>query len=201
MIVAVDRFAAAEAAFAAAHAEDPRLVDGEPYALRYHEHVARWVDALDPTAPEVVRLAARCQHIRRWLLPRTDFPEGRDGYKRWRSTLAQRHAAEAAQILADVGYDDATIARVGELLIKKRLRTDPLVQLLEDAVCLTFIELEFSAFAAKHDDEKVRQIVRKTWAKMSDHGHTLALALVERLAASPDAPPQLALIAEALANG
>lgn len=201
MMVSVDRFAAAQAAFAAAHAEDPRAVEGVPYSLRYHEHVARWVDALDPAAPEVVRLAARCQHIRRWQVPRADFPEGRDGYKRWRSTLAQRHASDAEQILGDVGYDDQTIARVRDLLIKKRLRTDPLVQLLEDAVCLTFIELEFAAFAAKHDDEKVRQIVRKTWAKMSEHGHAQALALVERLAASPNAPPQLALIAEALANG
>jgi hypothetical protein len=193
MMSLVDRFEAAEAAFAAAHAEDPRGL-----SVRYHEHVARWVDALDPDAAEVVRLAARCQHIRRWTLPRSDFPEGLQGYKLWRSTLARRHADDAAQILGDAGYDAATIARVRDLLVKKRLRSDPLAQLLEDAVCLTFIELDFADFAAKHDDDKVRQIVRKTWDKMSDRGHAHARALVARLSASPNAPPQLHLITQAL---
>jgi hypothetical protein len=192
----VDRYASAEAAFAAAHAEDPRIVDGVPYSLRYHQHVARWVDVLDPTAPEVVRLAARCQHIRRWTLPRADFPSGRDGYKRWRSTLARRHADDAAQILGAAGYDEAEIGRVRDLLTKKRLRSDPLAALLEDAVCLTFIELEFADFAAKHDDDKVVEIVRKTWDKMSARGHAEALALVERLPASP----QMALISRALSR-
>lgn len=194
----MDRFATAEAAFAAAHAEDPRIVGGQPHAMRYHEHVARWVDALDPAAPEVVRLAARCQHIRRWLVPRSDFPEGRDGYKRWRSTLARRHAEDAAAILTRAGYDEDAIARVGDLLTKKHLRSDPLVQLLEDAVCLTFIELEFAEFAAKHPEAKVVEIVRKTWDKMSERGRAHALALVETLAASPHAPPQLSLITRAL---
>lgn len=198
MMPIVDRFARAEAAFAAAHAEDPRIVDGTPYAVRYHEHVARWVDALDPAAPEVVRLAARCQHIRRWLVPRSDFPEGRDGYKRWRSTLARRHADDAAAILGAAGYDAAEIARVGDLLIKKRLRSDPLAQLLEDAVCLTFLELEFVDFAGKHPEAKVVEIVRKTWGKMSERGHAHARGLVESLAASPEAPSQLALLERAL---
>ncbi|NUP07788.1 MAG: DUF4202 domain-containing protein [Polyangiaceae bacterium] len=167
-----DRFKLAADRFGLAHREDPK---GE--AATYHETLASWVDRLDPNASEPLRLAARCQHLRRHETPRSAFPEGPVGYKRWRSEAARKHAADAATVLREVGYGDDVIGRVGDLLVKKGFRSDPEGQLLEDAVCLTFLELELERFADKYSDDKVVDILKKTWVKMSARGHEAAVKL------------------------
>ena len=183
--------------FDAANREDPNLevADGveQPKELLYAHRMTAGLYRFGPDAPEAVRLAARCQHIRRWTIPRTDYPEGRNGYRRWRTDLARFHASTAAAILREVGYDDATVARVESLLRKERLKTDPDVQLLEDVICLVFLEHYLSDFAPKHDEEKLLEVLRKTWPKMSDDGRRAALAL--------DLAPDLrALVARAIAS-
>ncbi|MCG8557118.1 MAG: DUF4202 domain-containing protein, partial [Proteobacteria bacterium] len=192
------RFQDALDRFDQAHREDPKTVVARgaevQWSLLYHRRLSHWVGALDGQASEALRLAARCQHLRRWTIPRSDFPEGVTGYKRWRNRLAQFHADAAAAVLQDVGYEEAVIARVRDLLIKKSLKRDPEVQLFEDAICLTFLENEFASFAAKHDEDKLVNIVRKTWRKMSATGHRKALELAAQL---PE--PQRNLIEKALA--
>ena len=122
-------------------------------------------------------MAAACQHIRRWTVPRSDYDEGRRGYRRWRSDLAQLHARTAREVLSDVGFDETTIARVEGLVRKSGLARDPEVQLFEDAICMVFFELDFSELARKHDDDKLVDILRRTWAKMSAKGREAAIAL------------------------
>ena len=183
--------------FDAANRKDPNreVADGVEQAkeLLYARRMTACLDRFGPDAPEPVRLAARCQHIRRWTIPRTDYPEGRDGYRRWRTDLARFHASTAAAILREVGYDDATVARVESLLRKERLKTDPDVQLLEDVICLVFLEHYLSDFVPKQDEEKLLGVLRKTWPKMSDDGRRAALAL--------DLAPDLrALVARAVAS-
>jgi hypothetical protein len=179
------RFEAARAAFAIHHAADPRTIERDgtttTVSIDYHARVYAWLLRLEPSAPLPVRLAALAQHVRRWEVPRSSAPAGLAGYKRWRSDLARRQADIAAATLADVGWDDATIARVTDILVKKRLRSDPEVQLLEDAVCLRFLEDELAEFAQGRDDEAVVAIVRKTWDKMSARGREAALALAPAL--------------------
>lgn len=171
-----ERLQAAEAKFQEVHRTDPRGL-----AATYHETLASWVDRLMPTASLELRVAARCQHLRRWAEPRANYPEGVVGYKRWRSEQARKHAAEAGAILKEVGFDDASIARVGELLTKRKLKSDADTQSLEDAICLTFLELELEPFAAKHADEKVVDILKKTWIKMSPTGQEAATKLARGL--------------------
>jgi hypothetical protein len=168
---------AALARFERAHRDDPRGA----FSVDYHARLTRWVEELAPDPKEALLLAAACQHIRRWTIPRERYPEGLAGYKRWRSELARFHAAEAAAILTEVGYDEETIERVRALLLKKGLASDPEVQLFEDAICLTFIEGELEAFAAKHDETKLVRVVQKTLAKMSPSGRKAALALASSL--------------------
>ena len=179
------RFDQAIQEFDAAHREDPRsiLVDDQevPWSLLYHQRMTHWLKHLAPDASEPLLLAARCQHIRRWTIPRSDYPMDRSGYKRWRKRLAQFHADQAAEILTRIGYDPATIDRLGELLQKFRLKLDPEVQLFEDAICLVFLENEFSDFAQKHDEDKLVTILQKTWTKMSSQGHQAARELVKQL--------------------
>jgi hypothetical protein len=175
------RFQRALARFDEANAEDPRTerVAGTSYPkeLLYARRMTACLDAFAPDASEVLRLAARCQHIRRWTVPRDSYPMDRMGYKQWRNALMRFHAETAGAILREVGYDEATIERVQTLLQKQRLKRDADVQVLEDVICLVFLEHYFADFAAQHEEEKLLGIVRKTWAKMSPAGHEAALAL------------------------
>ncbi len=165
----------------AANAEDPNreFVDGaaRPVALVYAERMTGWLERLAPDASEALRIAARAQHIERWTMPRAEFPDGREGYFRWRTTLAKFHAERTAGIIAEAGYETDVIDRVKGLLRKHRLKTDAEVQMLEDVACLVFLESYFAEFSTQHDEEKVIGILQKTWAKMSPKGHDAALAL------------------------
>lgn len=167
--------------FAAMHVEDPRtvLVAGEtkPWSVHYHERLGHWVRAFDPAASLPLRLAAACQHIRRWEVPRSDYEAGRRGYRQWRSDLAKQHARVAREVLTAVGYDESTIARVEALLQKVGLARDPEVRGFEDAICMVFFENEYADLAGKHEDDKLVEILRRTWEKMSPQGHAAALSL------------------------
>ena len=193
----MERFDRAIERFDAANREDPNreVADSveQPKELLYACRMTAALDQFCPHASEPVRLAARCQHIRRWTIPRTDYPDGRDGYRRWRTNLARFHASTAGAILRDVGYDDATVARVESLLRKERLKSDPDVQLLEDVICLVFLSHYLPDFVPKQDEATLLGVLRKTWPKMSDDGRRAALAL--------DLAPDLrALIARAIAS-
>ena len=167
--------------FDQANAEDPNTetVDGteHPKELLYARRMTETLEEFAPEASDEVQLAVRCQHIRRWTISRETYPDGREGYRRWRSDLARFHADTAASILAEVGYDQESIARVSVLLRKERLKSNPEVQLLEDVACLVFLGHYLPAFVEKHESTKVIEVLRKTWPKMSDKGHTAALRL------------------------
>jgi Domain of unknown function (DUF4202) len=166
------------ARFDAAHAEDPEQdASGQPKELVYAKRMSAWLAKLAPAASEPLRLAARCQHIRRWAIRRGDYPEGAAGYRKWRVDEADSHAGVAGEILARTGYDDATVRRVQALVRKEKLRQDPEAQLLEDVSCLVFLENYFAEFAGKHDEPKLVRILRMTWGKMSPQGHDAALGL------------------------
>src|SRR5262249_52630810 len=132
------------------------------------------VDRLAPDASEALRLAARAHHLRRWTIPRSSYPSGRPGYLRWRRALHEQHAREVAELLADVGYDDATIQRVQDIVRKRGLGNDDEVQVFEDALCLVFVETQLHDLAARTDPEKMVDVVRKTLAKMSPTAIELA---------------------------
>jgi hypothetical protein len=143
------------------------------YALKLHE----WVIKLEPNAPESLLLASRSQHIGRWEIARQAYPEGRVGYLKWRSDLGKFHAQKSAEILNEVGYDESEIKRVREIILKQRIKLDDDVQTMENALCLVFLEYQFDALIEKLSEEKMIDILGKTWAKMSDPGREAALAL------------------------
>jgi hypothetical protein len=176
----------------AIHADDPQQdADGQPRELAYARRMSAWLERLAPQASDSLRLAVRCQHLRRWAIPRASYPEGKVGYLRWRKDESLAHAALAAELLAQAGYGAQVVQRVQSLVKKERIKHDAEAQLLEDATCLAFLELELESFARKHDDAKVVDILRKTWAKMSPQGQ--AAALVLRLPAPLEALVGIAL--------
>jgi len=191
------RFEKAVAMIDAANGEDPNRVpsdDGDEAAeVVYSRRMSETLDRIYPEAPEALKLAARAQHIRRWTSPRSDYPEGRIGYLKWRTDLKHFHANTVGEILQSCGYEADEIARVQSLVRKERIKQDPDAQALEDVICVVFLEDYFADFAPKHDEDKIVDILRKTWAKMSPKGHEAALAL--------DLPPDAArLVEKALAD-
>jgi hypothetical protein len=175
------RFESAIAAIDAANAEDPDtiLVDGveRPKEPAHAELMTEWVMRLRPDASEALLLAARAHHIRRWAVPRSTYPDGRAGYLRWRRDLHQRHAADIGSIMGDAGYDAPTIARVQDIVRKRGLGRDDDVQVLEDALCLVFIQTQFAELTAKLERPLMVDVVRKTLIKMSEGGRAMALSL------------------------
>ncbi len=175
------RFCAAIARIDQLNDEDPNRasLDGREvgYELLFSVQLFARVLDLAPDASEGLMLAARSQHICRWMSPRGDYPEGRTGYLKWRADLKAFHASKAAEMLLESGYGVATIDQVRNLNLKKGLRSDPECQALEDALCIVFLEKQFAWFSEKTDEEKMVSILRKTWAKMSDAGRALALTL------------------------
>ena len=180
------RFDRAIARFDAANAEDPNreLVGGRerPKELLYAERLTAMLERFVPEASEALRLAARCQHLQRWKIPRAEYPLTRAGYHQWRNRLRDFHAELAGAILADVGYDDATIGRVRSLIGKQALKTDVESQALEDVVALVFLESYLASFVTAHgdyDEAKLVDILTRTAKKMSARGRTAALDQLE----------------------
>jgi len=172
------RFDRALEAIDAANAADPHRIEFRggllPKELLHAQRALHWIRVLEPAASETLLLAAQAHHLRRWQLPRSDYPEGRAGYHAWRRELQQRHAREAGSILESVGYAVAEIDRVKALICKQGLGRDPEVQRLEDALCLVFLETQLADFATRHDEDKVVEILVKSLRKMSGEGRQAA---------------------------
>ena len=175
------RLEADSAAIDRANADDPRRegigAETLPYEVLYSRRMEEWVRLLAPGASEELLLAARAQHVRRWTVPRSTYPEGRSGYLGWRESLKKFHADELARIMGESGYDGASVGKARALLLKKNLAADPEGQTLEDAACLVFLRDEFAAFSGKTEESKVVDILRKTWGKMSARAREEALKL------------------------
>lgn len=176
-----DRFTAAVAAIDHANGDDPNLIEVDG-ALRPKEQVhaelmTGWVKHLDPDADESQLLAARAHHLRRWVLARHEYPQGRSGYLRWRAALKRIHVTETAEILGQAGYDASTIQRVGEIIAKERLGTDPQVQTHEDALCLVFLTTQLDDLVDRLGESKAVDVVARSLTKMSVRGRREALAL------------------------
>jgi hypothetical protein len=178
-----------------AHSADPRQAgDGRAAELVYADRMEGWVARLVPGAAPLLRLAARCQHLERWSVPRTDFPMDRTGYLRWRKSLYTKQAERSRALLIEAGVAEGEAAEVATWVSKSGLKTNPGTQALEDAACLVFLENEIGDFAAQHAEysrEKFVDILQKTWRKMSPAAQQAALAL--------DLPPAIAaLVREAV---
>ncbi|QDS73229.1 hypothetical protein FKW77_003884 [Venturia effusa] len=181
----------------AAHSLDPKKieVDGEevPYELHYARKMSHYLSLRSPTASPTLSLAIRSQHLRRWEVPRDSYPMTRVGYHAWRTFLKKRQAQIASQICLESGYSEEEAERVASLVRKEDLKSDEETQVLEDVACLVFLDDQFAEFEKEHDEEKIIKILQKTWGKMSEEGHRLALKI-------PMSGRPLELIEKALAG-
>ncbi len=193
----MDATSRARALIDGAHAADPsHTADGRPAELVYADRMEAWLARLVPAAPPHLRLAARCQHLERWTVARASYPAGRAGYLAWRRSLYGKQAARARDLLLEAGWPAGEAAEVAGWVAKSGLKTNAGTQALEDAACLVFLENELAPFAAQHAGdprEKLVDIVRKTWRKMSAPAQALARGL--------PLPPSVAGLVQAATAG
>ena len=184
------------AAIDTANLQDPNQepVDGKLLAKEwiYGQRMSLQLASFYPQASDLLQIACRAQHICRWKIPRSDYPMDKAGYKKWRTELGKFHGEYTGELMQAQGYTADDIERVKDLLLKRGLKRDEEVQVLEDVVCLVFIEFYLADFASKHEEDKLIDIIRKTWNKMSTQGHEAALKL-------PLSAEMLALVGKALA--
>jgi hypothetical protein len=154
--------------------DDYNAADPKGNEVAYAQRMSDRLSKFRPDAAEHIQLAIRCQHIGRWQIPRNTYPEGKKGYIAWRNKLKDHHAEIAGRILTECGYDPDMIHKVQDLLEKKDLRSNPDTQLLEDVVCMVFVEFYLEDFALKHDDTKVIDILKKTFRKMTPEAINVA---------------------------
>jgi hypothetical protein len=182
--------------------EDPSRVlhDGKEMgaALRYAIRMSTCLAELEPNASDALRLAVRAQHLGRFRLPRSAYPEGRVGYLAWRAEQAKRHAALATKIILDAGLPETLAERTASIVQKKQRTKDPEAQTLEDCACLVFLAHELEDFAwpaaGQHrSDEELIPILQKSWGKMSERARAVALTL-------PFSPRAEALVKRALSG-
>lgn len=172
------------AAIDAAHSEDPNkiTVDGKeiPYELHYAQKCTSYLSRRlqsQPSISDELQLAIRAQHLRRWEVPRSDYPDGRTGYLRWRSGLKTRQGEIAAGICREHGYNAEEAQRVCDLIKKENLKHDEETMALEDVACLVFLDDQFAAFVEGHDEDMTLKILQRTWGKMTEEGHRMALGV------------------------
>ncbi|MGY8910955.1 MAG: DUF4202 domain-containing protein [Flavobacteriales bacterium] len=189
------RFETAIAIIDQKNAEDPNTyqVAGIEYSkeLLYSQRMTRKLLQFEPNASKALQIAARAQHICRWKIQRNEYPMDRVGYLKWREELKKMHAKLTGEILEQVDFDEQFVDRVQKIILKKLIKKNEESQTLEDVICLVFLDYYFDEFAAKHTDEKIIDILKKTWVKMSDKGHEAALQL-------PFSDKSLALVKQAI---
>lgn len=170
-----------------AHAQDPNKAPGAdgsadvPYELHYAQKMTRWLALRCPDASPELQIACRAQHFRRWELPRSSYPMTRTGYLTWRAKQKSQAAAQVKEMLGcmEDPLPGDELDRISALISKHDLATNEETQVLEDVACLVFLDDQFDNFEknADHSDDKIVNILRKTWGKMSPKGREMALQM------------------------
>lgn len=163
------------------HAQDPNTVvingEDQPYELHYSREMSAYLEKHSPGSSDLLRIAICAQHLRRWEVPRNSYPMNKGGYQSWRTALKHRQAGLVFQICLDNGYSEDDSNRVASLVRKENITHDDETRILEDVACLVFLDDQFEEFKKHHDDKKIITILRKTWDKMTERGHELALEI------------------------
>jgi hypothetical protein len=193
------RYRSAIQRFDELNAADPNLevVDGKEWPREWLQarRLSDWVMQLESQPSEALRLASRCQHLCRWMIPRDTYALTRAGYHEWRNELKRFHAARSSEVLRAVAYDDQMIQLVQDLNLKKHFPMSTESRILEDALCLVFLQFQLAELAGRTDEEKMVNALRKAWKKMTPAAHEHAFqvpygarerALVERALAGEE---------------
>ena len=178
------------------HNQDPNTetIDGVEVKseLLYGNRMLSVLHKVAPDASLELKLAAQCQHISRWSIPRATFSMDKKGYYQWRAAIMEHQLNVTTNTLKQANIADESIAVVVDALKNKADKTHHNASIIEDTACLTFIKWYLVPFAGQFDAAKATVILKKTANKMSERG----LGLIAQMELSDDVKEVLALLNE-----
>lgn len=178
------------------HNQDPNTetVDGDEIMaeLLYSQRMLSILEKVQPNASFGLKLAAQCQHIGRWSIPRATFSMDKKGYYQWRAAIMEHQLTVSTSTLKQAGIEDDDISIIADALKNKADKSNINASIIEDTACLTFIKWYLVPFAGQFDPEKAKVILQKTANKMSDRG----LKLISEIELSSDVQQVLGLLNE-----
>jgi hypothetical protein len=158
--------------------------------LLYSNRMLAVLEKVAPDASFELKLAAKCQHISRWSIPRATFPVGKKGYYDWRAAIMAHQLNVSTSVLKQAEINDQSIEIIVDVLKNKADKTNQNASIIEDTACLTFIKWYLVPFTGQFDAAKAKIILQKTAGKMSERG----LGLLPEMELSEEVHQVLALL-------
>ena len=176
------------------HNQDPNseTVDGVEIKseLLYSQRMLSILKKVQPNASLELQLAAQCQHISRWSIPRATFSMDKKGYYQWRAAVMEHQLSVTTSVLKQVEINEQSIEIIVDALKNKADKSNINASIIEDTACLAFIKWYLVSFAGQFDPEKAKVILQKTAGKMSERG----LKLISEIELSKDVLNVLSLL-------
>jgi hypothetical protein len=176
------------------HNQDPTsdTIDGVKIKaeLLYSNRMLSVLEKVAPDASLELKLAAKCQHISRWSIPRATFSMDKKGYYQWRAAIMEHQLSVTTSVLKQAEINDQRIEIIVDALKNKADKTNLNASIIEDTACLTFIKWYLVPFAGQFDAVKAKIILQKTAGKMSERG----LGLLPEMELSEEVHQVLALL-------
>ncbi len=158
--------------------------------LLYSRRMLSILKKVQPNASLELQLAAQCQHISRWSIPRVTFPIGKKGYYEWRAAIMKHQLSVTTSVLQQAEINGQSIEIIVDALKNKADKSNINASIIEDTACLAFIKWYLVSFAGQFDPEKAKVILQKTAGKMSERG----LKLISEIELSKDVLNVLSLL-------
>ena len=194
MVISEKQYNKAVVLINSVHQQDPNseTVDGIEIKaeLLYSRRMLSILKKVQPNASLELQLAAQCQHISRWSIPRVTFPIGKKGYYEWRAAIMKHQLSVTTSVLQQAEINGQSIEIIVDALKNKADKSNINASIIEDTACLTFIKWYLVPFAGQFDPEKAKVILQKTANKMSERG----LKLISEIELSKDVLNVLSLL-------
>src|SRR5512145_35562 len=111
-----------------------------PAELLYSRRMIELLNMVNPDSTAALRLAAQCQHFRRWEVPRGDYPYDRRGYHQWRRAVMDYQLEKTKELLLQVGIENDDIQQIVTTLFEQGNKMNPDAQIIMDVACLVFLK-------------------------------------------------------------
>ena len=173
-MITEEQYIKASRAIERIHETDPNLLTENAASIAaeklYSRRMLSVLDLVQTNSPYSLKIAAQCQHLKRWGVPRSEYPYDRRGYHLWRRAVMEYQVELTRQVLNESEIEESEIVVILDALKDQGNKSNINATIIMDTACLVFLKWHLVPFSAKHESVKVIDILRKTMKKMSEKG-------------------------------
>lgn len=144
-----------------------------PAEFLYGKRMLKTLELVSPESSYAMKLAVQCQHLQRWGVPRSSYTYDRRGYHEWRREVMKYQLEQTINLLSSISIDEIDIKWIAQVINAQENKADSNGLIIMDTACLVFLKWYMEPFAKKHESEKVLDILKKTFRKMSTDAQNL----------------------------